>query len=674
MWVLVLVLGSVGVVAGGYDYKRLAGSPSSFGRHRVPGVEGGAVRASGALLGVQLSSSVSRLVVPVDSPRRLTVALFSPLSAHYSALLLLPDGSSAPPVDKQLSSYPLSDSGSSAAPATAWTYEKPPLGNWTLVLSPLPSLPLSFSGEPVEHIHPNCFLLVWNDSEEQIESRLANYELEQDQAVGVVSTILLSSQPNALRKSFSIDSAVLQVMFPDMSHATFPMYDDGKHDDGAANDGVFGGNFNATQRGLYKVSAVLGGTLDGSVPFVRSASHLMEVVNDDIALASVPAQLLSGASNATKLRLQVDVTGTSAPGSLYRAYAEVWAHHLMPKPVAWLGGYVEKQCETGGARCYVELELDAHWLKMAQVDLRKGLRLEHVYLSDYAAHVPLTQMAMIPVAPSPTDASSKAVLHNLVNLVSMLPRLHEPTESMRWGQRPAHLLPEAVEARRAAAKANGTDLPNLVLLHGWCAQQQPWSNEGFTNARLFEDYGQSRPTAEFAKLVVDATADLPSFGLIGHSQGGLVSTHIHNYFWTGLENAKGERKIQSVGTPYQGCTGAGSGADFIKVFGIGCGSNFDLSTDGAALWSAGIEESTRSDVYFYLTQWKDSGLIKYCKLAVNLLLKWPNDGATEIALGVLEGGNNMGITQGECHTLDMNFPPQYRDSARNKVMNDKAAR
>lgn len=27
------------------------------------------------------------------------------------------------------------------------------------------------------------------------------------------------------------------------------------------------------------------------------------------------------------------------------------------------------------------------------------------------------------------------------------------------------------------------------------------------------------------------------FGVIGHSQGGMVATHMHNYFFTGLESA-----------------------------------------------------------------------------------------------------------------------------------------
>lgn len=66
------------------------------------------------------------------------------------------------------------------------------------------------------------------------------------------------------------------------------------------------------------------------------------------------------------------------------------------------------------------------------------------------------------------------------------------------------------------------------------------------------------------------------YGIVAHSQGGMVAAHMANYFFTGLENAEGERLIQSVGTPYNGNTAAGSAASLGEIFGIGCGSNSDL--------------------------------------------------------------------------------------------------
>jgi hypothetical protein len=50
------------------------------------------------------------------------------------------------------------------------------------------------------------------------------------------------------------------------------------------------------------------------------------------------------------------------------------------------------------------------------------------------------------------------------------------------------------------------------------------------------------------------------------------------------------RLIQSVGSPYLGCSGAGSAANLIKVFGVACGANSDLTPDGATLWLATVSE------------------------------------------------------------------------------------
>ncbi len=61
---------------------------------------------------------------------------------------------------------------------------------------------------------------------------------------------------------------------------------------------------------------------------------------------------------------------------------------------------------------------------------------------------------------------------------------------------------------------------------------------------LFKDLNQNRPTADFAELLARDTAHLPSFSLVGHSQGGLASTHVHNYIWTALEGATGPRKVR----------------------------------------------------------------------------------------------------------------------------------
>jgi len=230
-----------------------------------------------------------------------------------------------------------------------------------------------------------------------------------------------------------------------------------------------------------------------------------------------------------------------------------------------------------------------------------------------------------------------------------------------------------------------TDTGNhkVILSHGYCAMSNPWElaatqrNFNWTEYVYLEELGQSITNDQFAlELIALAEANnLESFGIIAHSQGGLASVQLHNFYWSGLENTQGGRLIQSVGSPYKGSTGAGSAADLAAIFGISCGSNFDLTHDGAALWLAGISPESAKDVYYYVTQYDpNDGIIHYCSLVTNLVLEWPNDGLSEVAYTDLPGANFMGLTKGECHTLNMRYDPQYYNTIRNTFMNENAAR
>jgi len=217
----------------------------------------------------------------------------------------------------------------------------------------------------------------------------------------------------------------------------------------------------------------------------------------------------------------------------------------------------------------------------------------------------------------------------------------------------------------------------LVLLHGYCAGANPWTPSDFTNAYFFEDVNANRNIDEFSLKVAEFAQNIAGFSGVGHSQGGQVLLHLHNYYWTGLEtlNPKQGRIIQSVGTPYQGCSGAGSGANLAKMFGTGCGSNQDLTPDGSSLWLKDILHEHRSNVYYYTTTYKQGSFFgDYCNMAVNLVLNWPNDGTAELSLSQLTKANSQGNTEKWCHTTGMSYPAQYTDHTRNRLMNSLAAR
>ena len=108
--------------------------------------------------------------------------------------------------------------------------------------------------------------------------------------------------------------------------------------------------------------------------------------------------------------------------------------------------------------------------------------------------------------------------------------------------------------------------------------------------------------------------------------------------------------------------------------GAGCGENTDLSVDGAALWLANIPTWARQKVWYWTTSFDDGIFYDYCNLLSDLFLSDPDDGIVERSRGQLSGANNMGHTEGWCHTTGMRDPAQYTDSTRNQNMNANAAR
>jgi len=360
-------------------------------------------------------------------------------------------------------------------------------------------------------------------------------------------------------------------------------------------------------------------------------------------------------SDVMRIKLNIQHTVTNVTEELI-AYAEVWATPIAGGemlPVAWIGGVTD--VEGSASSAHLPLYLSLQWLSLANATA--PLELRNV----------LVQNQLIPVAqtagPIPVTSSAGSRLMRLV-----LPmRPSSINRVMREGHPPA---------QRVGTGAGGS---KLLLSHGYCAQVHPFAEpqQQFAESILFMDLEQSRTNDEFAQKIAQfaAALDLQSFGLVAHSQGGLASVHLHAYYFSNLELATGARLIQSVGSPYQGSALAGSISDLGNVFGVGCGANFDLTHDGAALWLRGITSThVLADVFYYTTQYQTGGLINSCNIASNLVLSWPNDGVTEKDYSTLQGGNFQAHTKGQCHTVNMNWLPQCWDATRNAVLSTQAAR
>jgi len=440
----------------------------------------------------------------------------------------------------------------------------------------------------------------------------------------------------------SVQQATLRVVRPDGSVQEVPMFDDGQHEDAAAGDGRFGASFVPDAPGTWIAQAVVRGTDARGRAFVRTTEHVLPVLDSDLALraSTIAARQVEG-----RWQLQVPVQVSTGDGH-YRAFAEVWGVDASGKDVAvaWIGGI--SQVQDG----QLALGLDPRWVQRAGArapfTLRK-LRIEdpdHFIALVTAERMPLT----LPALPPSQRLGTLAI-----------------DETMRMGPRPQ-------TAQRAMPAATGA---RLILVHGYCSSGV-WPQQQFTNASSFIDANQNRSHDAFARLLASYGSQWNSFGTVAHSQGGAAALHLYTYYWSGLDKASGARLMQSVGTPYQGTNLAGILATLGNWFGVGCGTNSDMTYDGAAAWLAGIPASARAKVNYYTTSFASTNWYTndYCNIATDVVLNDPEDGTVEQVYAQLPGGVNRGHTVGQCHTTGMRDPAQYLDAARNATMNANAAR
>jgi len=499
---------------------------------------------------------------------------------------------------------------------------------------------------------PDLYITLWNDAPIAQYSRSLDYTTVLNGQAGLLTQMYDTSLNADYRTKVPtplldiITTAEVDLYDPDGDQSLIPMHDDGLHGDGAADDGVYGATIPSTELGEYHAQAILSGTDNEGNAFIRSTEHIIRVVPNNLQLTGTAQGIVQ--SGQDQMQILIDVTYTPAATDALIAYAEVWAVDQSNNEVAvcWISGAVDAENNA------LPLELNLQWL--AQANAKPPITLKNVYVQNNL--IPVATAASIPVTAS--GASKEIKIIRETRLAKVI------TAEMKQGRRPASLV-----------KRVNASTVDKILLHGYCSTTNPWPIGDFTNAIQFLNPSASITNDEFANLVAQFAVanNIDAFGLIGHSQGGMASVHLHNFYWSGLEVPTTGRKIQSLGTPYQGNSAAGTLADIGEFFGIGCGSNFDLSRDGAQLWVPTITSDSQLDLWFYTTQYETGYLINYCNLPLNLILEWPNDGTTELDYAFMAYGTNMGNFEGECHTECMAYMPQYCDGARNAIMNTNAA-
>jgi len=348
----------------------------------------------------------------------------------------------------------------------------------------------------------------------------------------------------------------------------------------------------------------------------------------------------------------------AAPGSVVFAAAELWAGDRL---LGWIGGLAEVE-QGAAASGIVRLGV-----ARARLALEQGeqLLLRNVRLHERDGFAPLDVRSLL--VPD-VRASLTAVKHDDAAADGA-----SDLDAVAWAGFPG-IATVPVPAISSFVPPIGAHA--LVLTHGYCANANPWPAAQFgADAWRYEQPNQNLSHDAFAVDIATRAAQFKSYGLIGHSQGGCASLHLYTYYWSGLDWAGPGRLMQCVGAPLEGTALAGNLAALGQVLGIQCGSNYDLTYDGAAAWLSGIPTASRSKLHTYTTTFTNVPFFyDYCSIASDILLSDPEDGVTEDFSGHIVGGVNMGLRTGWCHVSGMRDPAQTGDSSRNTIMNAEGAR
>jgi pimeloyl-ACP methyl ester carboxylesterase len=652
--------------------KALAGPPEEFAEHILPDPKIGGIDSESSSYFVTLNPIGHQQlswshIMDVDSLMGFSLNVFSPIDEHLTYSLKDPKGNQVDLAKYGTPTFwPIWDSTEQTVKGTSYNVDTSLDGEYVLTvtaskdLNELNALVTERTGQRADIKHG--YVVLFNPNADRIYSQFTAYNMQQGDEVGLLAEMFDTTAhpegravgvvPNALRDV--VQSATLLAVFPDGHRVAKQMHDDGLHGDGLANDGMYGATFTASEEGSYVVQSILEG-VNVNGPFYRTNEHLAVIIPRSIQFTNNAFGEMFG----NILKVNLEVSGT--PKGSYRPYFQLWGQDAAGSAVAvgWFSSL--EDVETVQSRSVLSLDVDVAWITRSGA--KAPFTLRDVYVQDVTTWNPVSRADAIDLTlPSGVVADLEAAVHRL----SSNGYKGDITLEMMQGPLPP--------------RSNATNGGKLIMLHGYCADKNPWQvyPEDWTDALYFLNAKANMPHDDYAqRILAFATQnDVSSFGLVGHSQGGIVTLHTYNYYATGLDLAVGPRKIQSLASPYLGNTAAGSTANVGKVFGLGCGSNYDMSVDGAPLWFAGISANARAQANYYTTQYNKGGLFGegWCNMLVNAIIKKPNDGTTEMVFAAVQGGNHRSHVVGQCHIDGMNWPASYWDHARNAEMNSQAAR
>ncbi len=634
--VLITVLAFSGIARQSDSYKNLAGTAEEMDAMRLPQVETLGVKSRSAMLPVVFRNGQAIFDIPVETSENLRLTLLAPNNSDWNITAI---NDSFGEVDLRKNTEFVGRKDGEVGldgvnyPAEIFSFDYVRAGNWRVTIT-APKNSMENRGGSA-----SGFLVLTSDSPYRIYSYVDTLATLTNRSIGIVSSVFNASVNSDNLVPSGDDSAVRNaegtLIAPNGTEKKLKL--------DAIGNGQFRADFVPNAAGEYRVQIKINGITADGENFIRTTEQIIQVLGSHAVLGK---SAFTNLIDDMRLQINLPVSGLQVNQKVV-AYGEVWARNASGKssPVAWLGGMTN--AEGNRLRISLPLTLDARWLDFS--DAKGGYELRNVRIQDPDYFVTLATVDRIPL-------TITSVPENAVNYRG------EISDEMRMGRRPERNLTEAAGGK-------------LMLVHGYCAGGNPFPTSQFSSNIVFSDPNQSRSHDQFANLIKNFGAAYPSFGIVAHSQGGAASLHLYTYYWSGLDYATGNRLIQSVGTPYQGTALAGNLAALGSVFGAGCGSNYDLTYNGAAAWLANIPSWARAKVHYSTTSFTDVWYrYDYCNAGTDLFLSDPDDGVVEKDYAQLPGANNRGHKTGWCHTSSMRDPAQTSDSSRNADMNANAAR
>jgi hypothetical protein len=621
------------------DFKQLAGAAEEIPQMRLPNPADLGVKSKTAMLPVAANRSGQKFEIPIENAADFRLLLLAPTGENWSIKVALPNedyinlrrDAASRSIEITEDFYELSGE---RFPAEVFTFKGLATGSIRIEIN-------------TSRSQSGGFLVAASESPLRLYSYVNTLETVRGGSIGLVASLL----DNETETNYAgrIREATMRIETPNGELLRIKMFDDGNHNDALTGDGVFGGAFVPNQAGKFVAQITAKGVTANGEAFIRTGEHLIDAAANPV---SFDGNAFVKPIDGTRFQIDLPARNLRA-GQKVIAHAEVWGNDSSgnQKAVAWIGGMTLAEKSSGKGKAFLPLTLDARW----------------IFRSDAIADFQLRNIRV-------QNADSFAVLGTNESIA--LPSF-ETSENLRRDYRGE--ISSEMQTGVSPLPQSQTDAPGgkLMLVHGYCSGDA-WgaaaSAGQFTNYVKFLDLNQNRSHDEFARRIRDFGANLPSFGIVAHSQGGAASLHLYTYYWSGLDYATGNRLIQSVGTPYQGTALAGNLAALGSVFGAGCGTNNDLTYSGSAAWLANIPSWARAKVFYHTTSFEDVWWrYDYCSLATDLFLGDPEDGVVERAYAQLPGANNLGHKTGWCHSSGMRDPAQTTDASRNLNMNANAA-